>query len=86
MALNIKSDKADELAREIARATGRSITDVVIDALEKERARLGDGAKLARKARAARIHAICEAARAISPKAELTIDEITGYDEMEGLR
>ena len=86
MALNIKSDKADELAREIARATGRSITDVVIDALEKERARLGDGGTLARKARAARIHAICEAARAIPAKADLSIDAITGYDEMEGLR
>ncbi len=42
MALSIKTDEADRLARELARITGRSMTAVVTDALreklERERA------------------------------------------------
>jgi antitoxin VapB len=43
MPLNVKNQEADELARELARRTGRSITDVIIIALRemliRERAR-----------------------------------------------
>ena len=45
MALNIKSDEADRLARELAVTTGESLTDAVTTALEqrlqRERARQG---------------------------------------------
>lgn len=33
MALNIRNDEADRLARELAAETGKSLTDAVIDAL-----------------------------------------------------
>jgi antitoxin VapB len=36
MPLNIKNPDADELARRLARATGRSITDAVIYALREQ--------------------------------------------------
>lgn len=43
MALSIKSDEADRLARELAATTGESLTDAVTEALrerlERERAR-----------------------------------------------
>lgn len=34
MALSIKSDRADRLARELSALTGHSITDVVVESLE----------------------------------------------------
>ena len=39
MALNIKSDMADGLARDLARRRGQSITDAVIGALKESLAR-----------------------------------------------
>ncbi|MGF1618953.1 MAG: type II toxin-antitoxin system VapB family antitoxin [Acidimicrobiia bacterium] len=39
MALSIKNEKADELARELARLTGKSITEAIVLALEGEVAR-----------------------------------------------
>ena len=36
MALSIKNERADELARELARLTGKSITEAVVLALESE--------------------------------------------------
>lgn len=42
MALNLKSDEAHRLAREIAHATGTSLTGAVLDALREKRARVDD--------------------------------------------
>ncbi len=36
MVLSIKSQRADDLARELAHLTGKSITDVVVSSLESE--------------------------------------------------
>lgn len=36
MALSIKNERADELARELARLTGKSITEAIVLALEGE--------------------------------------------------
>ena len=47
-ALNLKSDEAHRLAREIARATGTSLTGAVLDALREKRARLDEPAHEAR--------------------------------------
>lgn len=40
MPLSIKNPEADDLARELARATGESITDAVIGALRERLARI----------------------------------------------
>lgn len=49
MALSIKSDEADRLARELAFSTGESLTEAVVKALaerlERERARRGPSMK-----------------------------------------
>lgn len=42
MALSIKSDEADRLARELAAATGESLTDAVVMALRQRLAREHD--------------------------------------------
>jgi antitoxin VapB len=80
MALNIKSDEADRLARELARRRGRPITTVVIEALRAE---------LARERHKARPPGLTERVAAIAAVyAELpdldrrSDDEILGYDEM----
>lgn len=43
MALNIKNERAEQLAREAARRTGRSITDALIAALDVYLAQLPSG-------------------------------------------
>ncbi len=62
-ALNLKSDEAHRLAREIARATGTSLTGAVLDALREKRARLGEPAREARVERLLSYGARLEARR-----------------------
>lgn len=45
MALNIKNDEAERLARRLAKRTGKSITRVLIDALRAEEAATGGPAQ-----------------------------------------
>lgn len=76
MALSIKNDRADELARELAALTGESLTDAVITSLElrladERRARL-------RRASLADILALAHALPILDDRSE---DEILGYDE-----
>lgn len=78
MPLNIKHPDADRLARELARRQDKSITDVVIDALEAE---------LSRERRRVRTNGLADRLRAISKRyASLPTlearsdDEILGYD------
>jgi len=77
MALSIKSAEADELARELARVTGESLTDAVIAALRErlERQR-HDRSDLVE-----RLLAIGASARDL-PRLDIRLDdEIIGYDE-----
>ena len=79
MALSIKNDQAEALARQVAKLTGESITDAIRIALEERRERL-------RRARQGRtladelneIAVRCAQRPVIS---KLTADEILGYDE-----
>ena len=75
MALSIKSQAADRLARELSELTGESITDAVIASLELrldlERRRLGRRAA----------GDIAERARLLVVVDDRTPDEILGYDE-----
>ena len=79
MALSIKSDRADQLARELAELTGESLTDVVITSLQR---RLADE----RRARMRRtsLNDILACAHALPILDRRTEDEILGYDD-EGM-
>lgn len=79
MALSIKNPEAERLARELARATGESLTEAVTralrDRLVRETGRVGD-ATLEEDLRA-----IQERFNRLPVLDDRTADEITGYDE-----
>lgn len=75
MVLSIKSERADQLARELAELTGESITDAVVASLE---ARL-DVER--RRRRAHGIDDIVERFRRLPVLDERDPDDIIGYDE-----
>lgn len=75
MALNIKSKKADTLARDLAALTGESITDAVVAAVE---------ARLAierRRRREPGLADILERFQRLPMLDEREPDDILGYDE-----
>jgi antitoxin VapB len=80
MALSIKSREADQLARELADATGETITDAVVSALRerlaRERRRRENRDLLLADIRAIADH--CAALPVLDARSE---DEILGYDE-----
>jgi antitoxin VapB len=79
MALNIKSNEADRLARELAAATGESITTAVTVALAERLARVRRGPASARDAE---LRAIWERASKIPPIDSRSDEEILGYDDI----
>lgn len=79
MALNIKDPETDRLARELAAATGESITVAARTALEERLARVRSRAGSA--AQAAELDAIIERGRKRRLLDKRTADEILGYDE-----
>jgi antitoxin VapB len=76
MALSIKSDRADRLARELASLTGESITDTVINSLER---RLSEERRLRRRRRS--IDDLVERFQKLPVLDPRSADEIIGYDE-----
>ena len=76
MALSIKSDTADQLARELAELTGESLTDAVITALQR---RLADERRV--RARRTSLDDILATAHALPVLDHRTEDEILGFDE-----
>jgi antitoxin VapB len=78
MALNIKNDEADRLARELAARTGESLTDAVINALKE---RLHREESKERRSVKDEIMEISRRCAAIPRRTNLTPDEIIGYDE-----
>jgi antitoxin VapB len=76
MALSIKSDRADRLARELASLTGESITDTVINSLER---RLSEERRLRRRRRS--IDDLVERFQKLPILDPRSADEIIGYDE-----
>jgi antitoxin VapB len=77
MALSIKNDEADQLARELAELTGESITDAVVTSLrqrvERERRRPGMRKRLLDLADEVADYPVLDNRGA---------DEILGYDDM----
>ncbi len=79
MPLNIRNPEADQLASELARLTGQTKTDAVIDAL---RQRLAETRASRRPSSMAdRIASISKRCRQLPVLDERAPDEILGYDE-----
>lgn len=79
MALNIKDAEADRLVRELAAATGESITDAARKAFAERLSRVR--ARTVTQADRARVRDIIERARNRHVADERTEQEILGYDE-----
>lgn len=77
MALNIKDSEADRLARQLASATGESVTVAVRNALREKLERLPRRAGRSRFEDLMAIGRRCAALKDIDPR---TPDEILGYD------
>jgi antitoxin VapB len=77
MALSIKNDEADQLARELVELTGESITDAVVVSLrqrvERERRRPGIRKRLLDLADEVADYPVLD---------NRTADEVLGYDDM----
>lgn len=80
MAISIRNKKVEELAREIARQKNISMTQAIIESLEKEkkRSRRVPGPEAARLAEIKGIGRRCAALPDIDPR---PADDILGYNE-----
>jgi len=79
MVLSIKNPVADRLARELARRTGETLTDAVVQALRERLVRESgrrDGWSLRTE-----IDRIQERVSSLPVLDERTLDELIGYDE-----
>jgi antitoxin VapB len=78
MALSIKSEEADRLARELAAETGETLTDAVETALrerlDREHAKHGDSMR-------ARLARLAADVAAMPVADDRTPEEIVGYDD-----
>ena len=79
MALSIKHDEADRLARALARATGETLTDAVVAALRERLDRVRRPSRA--RQRLARLRAIQRRVAALPTRDRRSADEILGYDE-----
>lgn len=79
MALSIKHDEADRLARALARETGETLTDAVVIALRERLERVRQPSRA--KRRLARLRAIQERIAALPTRDVRPAEEILGYDE-----
>ena len=78
MALSIKSEEADRLARELSSITGESLTKAVTKALSERLQKCRRTNKLSKRAE---LQAIRKRAARIPSRADRPIDEILGYNE-----
>jgi antitoxin VapB len=79
MALSIKDEKADRMARELARRTGESLTEAVRRALEERLKRVAP--RKADKALIQRLTAIAKECASLPELDPRSAEEIIGYDE-----
>ena len=79
MALNIKYEETDKLAREVAERAGESLTEAIRIALRERLQRLSGRQKAATQRE--KIYEILQRVDSLPHKTDLTDDEILGYDE-----
>jgi antitoxin VapB len=82
MALNIRDPEAQQLARELAEATGETMTKAVIEALRERLERLRAAEATDRRERAARLMAHGKRFAALPVLDPRPPDELVGYDEV----
>lgn len=80
MALNIKDAEADRLARELAAATGETLTEAVLNALRERIARQRQRRPAPRRAKEILREARIRLSR-LPVQDQRSADEILGYDE-----
>ena len=79
MAISIKDPLADRSARELAEATGKSITEAVLNALREQLRR--ETGRAAGSTLAEELRSIGERCAALPDLDTRSADEIIGYDE-----
>ncbi len=79
MALNIKDERTDHLAREVAKRAGESLTEAIRTSLEERLQRLSGKKRAA--TRKEKLFEILRRVDSLPRKNDLTEDEILGYDE-----
>ncbi len=79
MALSIKDEKADRLARELAKRTGESLTEAVTRALEERLRRVAPRKRDERLLR--ELNELARQSAALAGADKRTHEEIIGYDE-----
>lgn len=84
MALSIKSEEADRLARELALRRKKPITAVIIEALRAELAR--ESARTRPPGMAERLLAIGTRYATLPERDQRSDEEILGYDDMQAGR
>lgn len=85
MALNIKSPETERDVRQLAELMGESLTEAVHKAVRERLERLSSEEGALKAARWAKAEEIIRRIQALPLINDLTEDEISGYDEMEGL-
>ncbi len=80
MALNIKNPEADELARQLAERSGRSITEVVVKALRESLAR--EMGRARPRSLGDELREIGRRCAALPDQDQRSAEEILGFDEM----
>jgi antitoxin VapB len=78
MALNIKDPETDRLARELARATGETVTEAVRNAVKARLKQVGPSAKIGI---AKKLEEIALRLAKLPDLDKRTADEILGYNE-----
>lgn len=76
MALSIKNDRADQLARELSELTGESLTDAVVRSLER---RLAEERRSRRRRRS--VDDLVDRFNRLPVLDDRSADQILGYDE-----
>ena len=79
MALSIKHDEADRLARALAKATGETLTDAVVTALRERLQRVQQPARV--RQRLAAVRAIQRRVERLPTRDHRSADEILGYGD-----
>ena len=79
MAISIKNDEADRLARELAELTGESLTDAIVKALRERLERHRRGRR--RRALSEELLEIGQRCSRLPLLDERTEDEVLGFDE-----
>jgi antitoxin VapB len=81
MTISIKHPEADQLAREVARNMGGTVTQAVIEALREKRERQERRRRGQRGQRLERMMEIARSCAALPVYDNRTDDELLGYDE-----